>query len=89
MVSATAEPDTICLEVEMTSNSLTKPRQIIGISSITIGSKKLAIRLNDDIENSPGTKEVQNANKNSCCISEATAKKLGQLGLQVCLLQLN
>ena len=79
VVSASAEPDTIRLSVDIKSNSLSKKRSVKGIESKTIGAKKTSIRLDEN----GGTVEEEINDKNNCCISDDLSTLLGNLGLRV------
>ena len=79
VVSASAEPDTIRLSVDIKSNSLSKKRSVKRIESKTIGAKKTLIRLDEN----GGTFEEEINDKNNCCISDDLLILLGNLGLKV------
>ena len=79
VVSASSEPDTIRLSVNIESNSLTKRRTVRRIESKVIGAKKLLIRL---LENG-GTVEEEVIDKEKCCISDDDLIRLADLGLRV------
>ena len=79
MVSASSEPDSIKLSVNIESNSLSKRRTIKGIISKTIGAKKTLIKL---AENGGTVEEVVN-DKTNCCISDEDLIRLGNIALQV------
>ena len=79
MVSASSEPDTIRLSVNIESNSLSKRRTIDGIKSKVIGAKKVLIKLAEN----GGTVEEEVIDKNKCCISDEDLHRLGDLGLRV------
>ena len=79
VVSASAEPDTIRLSVDIKSNSLSKKRSVKGIESKTIGAKKTLIRLDEN----GGTFEEEINDKNNCCISDDLILRLGVSGLEV------
>ncbi|CAG2173671.1 unnamed protein product, partial [Oppiella nova] len=77
VVSASSEPDTIRLSVNIESNSLSKRRHITGIVDKVIGQKKTIIKLSE----SGGTVEEEIEDQNSCCISDEDVYRLGDLGL--------
>ena len=79
MVSASAEPDTIRLSVNIESNSLSKRRTIAGIESKVIGSKKTSIKLAEN----GGTVEEEIEDNSTCCVSDDDLLRLGDIGLQV------
>ena len=79
VVSASAEPDTIRLSVDIESNSLSKKRFVKKIESKTIGAKKTSIKLDAN----GGTVEEEIIDKNNCCISDDLLIVLGKLGLRV------
>ena len=79
VVSASAEPDTIQLEVNIEGNSLSKPRYIKGITSKIIGSKKKVMKLGMD----GGTVEEEIDDRDNCCVDEKELIRLGELALKV------
>lgn len=79
VVSASAEPDTIRLSVNIEANSLSKPRRIKGIESKRVGSKKVSIMLASD----GGTVEEEHSENNICCINDNEALMLGTLSVKV------
>ena len=78
-MSASSEPDTIRMSVNIESNSLSKRRTIKGIESKVIGAKKTLIKLSEN----GGTVEEEVFDKEKCCISDDDLFRLGDLGLRV------
>ena len=76
-VSASAEPDTIRLSVNIESNTLSNPRTVRAIEKKTIGSKKMSIKLNE----SGGTFEEEISERQNCCLSDEVVLRLAHLGL--------
>ena len=79
MVSASAEPDTIKVSVDIKSNSLSKPRIVKKIESKQIGAKKIAIKLADD---GGVVEELIDDNKN-CCINDNHLLRLADMAVKV------
>ena len=79
VVSASAEPDTIRLSVNIESNTLSKPRTVRAIEKKTIGAKKMSIKLNE----SGGTVEEEISDSQSCCVSDEVVLRLADLGLRI------
>ncbi|CAG2119218.1 unnamed protein product, partial [Medioppia subpectinata] len=79
VVSASSEPDTIKMSVNIESNSLSKRRHIKGIESKVIGQKKTLIRLSEN----GGTLEEDIEDTNSCCVSDEDLYRLADLGLKI------
>ncbi|XP_054166684.1 prodigiosin synthesizing transferase PigC-like [Oppia nitens] len=79
VVSASAEPDTIKLSVNIESNSLSNTRSIKSIESKTIGAKKTFIKLLDN----GGTVEEEVNNNNDCSVSDEDLYRLGDLALVI------
>ena len=79
VVSASAEPDTIRLSVNIESNTLSKPRTVRAIEKKTIGAKKMSIKLNE----SGGTVEEEISDSKSCCVSDEVVLRLADLGLRI------
>ncbi|XP_054166950.1 uncharacterized phosphotransferase YvkC-like [Oppia nitens] len=77
VVSASADPDTIKLSVNIECNSLSKPRNIRSIESKVIGAKKSSIRLSE----SGGTVEEEINDNTNCCVSDDVLYRLGDLAL--------
>ncbi|CAG2168975.1 unnamed protein product [Oppiella nova] len=79
VVSASSEPDSIKLSVNIESNSLSKRRHITGIESKVIGQKKTLIKL---LENG-GTVEEEVIDRSNCCVSDRDLLRLGDIGLEI------
>jgi len=79
VVSASSEPDSIKLSVNIESNSLSKRRHITGIESKVIGQKKTFIKL---LENG-GTVEEEVIERSNCCVSDRDLLRLGDIGLEI------
>ena len=79
MVSASAEPDTIRLSVNIKSNSLSTRRHVTGIVSKVIGQKKTSIVLSE----TGGTVEEVVDNSTDCCVRDEDLIRLADIGLQV------
>ncbi|XP_054166949.1 putative phosphoenolpyruvate synthase [Oppia nitens] len=79
VVSASAEPDTIKLSVNIESNSLSKSRYIKSIENKVIGAKKTFIKLLDN----GGTVEEEVNNNNDCSVSDEDLYRLGDLALVI------
>ncbi|XP_054166988.1 prodigiosin synthesizing transferase PigC-like [Oppia nitens] len=77
VVSASAEPDTIKLSVNIESNSLSKPRNIKSIENKVIGAKKTSIKLSEN----GGTVEEEINDNTNCCVSDEDLYQLGDLAL--------
>ncbi|XP_054166948.1 prodigiosin synthesizing transferase PigC-like [Oppia nitens] len=77
VVSASAEPDTIKLSVNIESNSLSKSRYIKGIENKVIGSKKSFIKLSEN----GGTVEEYVNDSSKCCLTDEDLYRLGDLAL--------
>jgi len=78
-VSATADPDTIKVSVNIKYNSLLKERSVNKIESKQIGAKKTAIKL---LENG-GVIEEQIIDNNNCCISDRDLLRLADIAVKV------
>jgi hypothetical protein len=79
VVSASAEPDTIRLSVNIKSNSLSTRRHVTGIVSKVIGQKKTSIVLSE----TGGTVEEVVDNSTDCCVRDEDLIRLADIGLQV------
>ncbi|CAG2168221.1 unnamed protein product [Oppiella nova] len=79
VVSASSEPDTIKLSVNIESNSLSKRRHINRIESKVIGRKKTLIKLSE----SGGTVEEVVSDTSNCCVSDQDLMRLGDIGLKI------
>ena len=80
VVSASSEPDTIKLLVNIEDNSLNKQRSIKCIDIKQLGAKKKIIKLSD----SGGTYEEDLTDNQNCCVSDDEINKLGNIALKVC-----
>jgi hypothetical protein len=85
VVSASSEPDTIKLSVNIESNSLSKRRHINRIESKVIGRKKTLIKLSE----SGGTVEEVVSDTSNCCVSDQDLMRLGDIGLKVWICKLS
>lgn len=74
VVSASAEPDTLILEVDLSSN------RVRGIKAVTVGAKRSKIELSAD-----GTKEIEleQDQRTRCCLDNNGAIAVGNIGLSV------
>jgi phosphoenolpyruvate synthase/pyruvate phosphate dikinase len=81
VVSASIDPDTIILSVDIESNSLSKKRKIKEIESTKIGSKSKSIKVNHDC--GFGIQEFETTDPKTCCISVNEAVTLGEIGLEI------
>jgi hypothetical protein len=79
VVSASADPDTIKLSVNIESNSLSKPRSIRAIESKQIGSKKKSIKLAQN----GGVIEEEIIDNDNCCINDEDLLRLGDIAVKV------
>ena len=82
VVSASAEPDTITLDVDKQKNV------VRGVKKIVIGGKSTVIKIsNDEQQESCGTVETKMSDDEckKCCLDELLAMHIGQIGLTVSL----
>ncbi|CAG2162914.1 unnamed protein product [Oppiella nova] len=79
VVSASSEPDTIKVSVNIESNSLSTRRRVNGIESKVIGQKKTLIKLSD----SGGTVEEEVDDPSNCCVSDDHLIRLADIGLRI------
>lgn len=78
-MSASAEPDTIKISVNIESNSLSVKRTVNKIVSKVIGKKKSMIKLSEN----GGTVEEEVNDNSNCCVSDEDLLRLADIGLQV------
>ena len=81
-MSASVNPDSIRLLVNMKSNSLDIKRSINSIEKIVIGAKETAIKINKSVGS--GTEVETNASvADKCCLTEQQIRDLGEIGLKI------
>ncbi|RWS04540.1 Cleft lip and palate transmembrane protein 1-like protein, partial [Dinothrombium tinctorium] len=79
VVSASAEPDTIRVKINVKSNDLNDKRTVDGIESIEVGRKEKFIKVNEE----GGTVEMNRNSSEKCCLDTNDIMKLAEVCLHV------
>ncbi|RWS16195.1 Cleft lip and palate transmembrane protein 1-like protein [Dinothrombium tinctorium] len=79
VVSASSEPDTIRVKINVKSNNLNEKRTVDSIESIEVGRKAKFIKLREG----GGTIEMDVKKVDTCCVDTVNLMKLAQMSLDI------